>query len=152
ITDILKQLAAPFADIDLPSGFEAALSGRYQIPALLAEGLKNSPDPNHELKRLEEAYISTMHKEVFGEHSELLERKVTAEQVQNPAVSIDLTQRSEIIDKLTTPKDRSQAALWGPTNSWTHERKYFPYDHGGVAALRVDMSVNPFTGKSESSL
>lgn len=152
ITDILKQLAAPFADIDLPPGFEEALSGRYQIPALLVEGLRNSPDPNHELERLQEAYISTMQKEVIGEHSELLERKVTAEQVQNPAVSIDLTQRSEIIDKLTTPKDRSQAALMGPTNSWTHERKYFPYDHGGVAALRVGMSVNPFTGKSESSL
>ncbi len=153
LSAVIGQLTAPFADIDIPPGFEHIVESRLLLTALVLKGLQNSTNPQDELRRLESAAGRAYFEDSIPEFGRL--NRVTAERIQNrggTSLKLETGDKTDLIEKLTAKSDSSRLSLLRSGNSWGYERQYEPFEHTGIEAVGMNITTNPRTGRSDASL
>lgn len=149
VRELIEQLAVPFAELDLPPGFDQRLAGRTAIVGILLAGIKGSPDVEGEVAKLADVAFQIRTEQRLGISGQ---RIMGAEDYPDPAVTFDFGNRAEFSERLTQTDDSSRLLLARNGRSWQIEWRYEPYEHQGIEAVGIRMSTNTLTGKSEAAL
>jgi SpoVK/Ycf46/Vps4 family AAA+-type ATPase len=154
LSDVIEQFTAPFADVDMPPGFERLVESRLALTGLILRGLKSSVNPQAELQRLERAARETaIEQRLLGMRG--YTSRITAKDIyeeRKTSFKVELGDKVELVNRLAENSGTSRQSYLRHGNSWGFERKYEPYEHSGIEAVGISITTNPRSGHSEASL